>query len=264
MQLDDQGMADFYENKYDPKDILINQYVFLRNMNNEIVRKYRWTGDKFEELKYIKFDEFAPITDKQQCAFDLLSNPDIPIKILAGCAGSGKTRLCMTFGLHYVMRKRYERFFVVRHNVSVGEKNGYLPGNKFEKILGWLGFFKDNLEEFAQYTVEELYSRGTLDVDSPEFMKGRDIKNSWLLIDECEDLTEEQFKMLGERASSGTTICFVGDYDQTTEEKYKKNCGLKRALRTLPGNKNVGVVVFDDKENDNVRSEVSKIFTSVY
>jgi len=83
-------------------------------------------------------------------------------------------------------------------------------------------------------------------------------------IDESEDLTEDQFKMIGERVSAGSVINFVGDYNQVTESKYSKNSGLKRAIKNLAGNPKVGIIVFDDNEKDNVRSEVSKVFTSVY
>ena len=169
----------------------------------------------------------------------------------------------MTYGIYFLGKQVCDKFFVVRHNVGVGEKNGYLPGSKFDKIRSWLGFFEDNLDS-VQYTVEEMVSRGYLDVDAVEYMKGRDIKNSWMMIDEAEDLTEDEFKMLGERASAGSFMCFVGDYDQTTQEKYKKNSGLKRAINNLAGNPLVGIMVFDDKENDNVRSEVSKVFSYIY
>ena len=102
-----------------------------------------------------------------------------------------------------------------------------------------------------------------VEVDSPEYLKGRDIKNAWILVDECEDLTEEQFAMIGQRTSANSTICFVGDYDQITQDKYKKYSGLKRAINNLAGNENVGILVFDSEE-DNVRSEISKIFTYLY
>lgn len=244
-------------------EFFINEYIIIKNPNGEIVDKRRWDGKELKYLSPVKIKEFKPKTAKQECLADLLSNKNIPIKIICGVAGSGKTKMAIVHGLHFIQKQEYEKIFVMRHNVSVGEKNGYVPGNKFEKIRAWLGFFEDNISN-TQLTIEDMYDRGLLDVDAVESLKGRDIKNSFLIVDECEDLTEDQFKMIGERVSEGSVICFVGDYEQTTQDRYKNNSGIKRALENLKGHPLVGIVVFDDKDNDNVRSETSKVFTSVY
>ena len=65
-----------------------------------------------------------------------------------------------------------------------------------------------------------------VEVDGVEYMKGRDLKNSFIIVDESEDLTIDQFRVLGERVSTDSVICFIGDFNQTTQEKYKKNNGL--------------------------------------
>jgi predicted ribonuclease YlaK len=241
----------------------INEYLIAKNDEGEIKGKYRWTGTEFVRIKYPKIKDFKAKSYKQECLCDLLMNDQIPVRIIAGVAGSGKSKVCITFGLDFLDKGAYQKLFVVRHNVSVGEKNGYLPGDKFGKIRGWLGFLEDNLDN-VQNTIEEMVEKHRLEVDTVEYMKGRDIKNAWMMVDEAEDLTVEQFKMLGERVSAGSTICFIGDYEQTTQEKYVSNNGLIRAINVLAGNPKVGIVVFDDKENDNVRSEVSKIFTYLY
>jgi predicted ribonuclease YlaK len=207
--------------------------------------------------------DFKPLSWKQEFLFDMLCNRDINIRIIAGVAGSGKSKVTIKFGLNYITKGLFAKVFLVRHNVSVGEKNGYLKGDKNQKIRGWLGFFEDNIDD-TQETIEEMIEHKTLDVDSPEYMKGRDIKNSWIIVDESEDLTEDQFKMIGERLSAGSEINFVGDYEQTTQEAYKKSSGIKRAIEKLAGHPKVGIIVFDDKENDNVRSEASKIFSYLY
>jgi predicted ribonuclease YlaK len=242
---------------------LTNEYLIALKEDGNVGGKYRWTGTEFVPIKFKKPKDFKPKTSKQECLCDLLCNKDIPIRIIAGVAGSGKSKISITYGLDSLEKGVYSKIFVVRHNVSVGEKNGYLPGGKFEKIRGWLGFLEDNLDS-VQYTIEDMVDKGMLEVDQVEFMKGRDIKNSWVMIDEAEDLTCEQFKMLGERLSAKSIVCFIGDYEQTTQEKYAKNSGLLRAIENLKGNPKVGIVVFDDKENDNVRSEISKIFTYIY
>jgi predicted ribonuclease YlaK len=260
--LTNEQLEDLAKNKLD-LGMQVNEYLIVLDEKGEVIDRKRWNGTSFERLQYYKTKTFFPLTPKQECAFDLLNNPNIPIRILGGCAGSGKTRIAMFYAFHFLKEQKFNKIFVVRHNVSVGEKNGFLPGSKVEKIKGWLGFFEDNLDD-TQDSIDDLILMGKLEVDCVESMKGRDLKNSFILIDEAEDLTEEQFKMIGERVSKGSVICFVGDYEQVTQEKYSKSSGLLRALSTLKGNPKVGIVVFDDKEKDNVRSEVSKVFTYQY
>ncbi len=260
--IDDENLARIYEEKQG-LELKINEYLILKRSDGSVIAKHRWTGNSFADLSYTKLKNFTPKSEKQECLFDLVSNLDIPIRLIAGVAGSGKTKICIKYGLHLLSKGKFSKIFVIRHNVSVGEKNGYLPGDKFEKIYGWLGFLEDNLDDI-QSTVKELYESKKIDVDSVEFMKGRDIKNAYILIDEAEDLTVEQFKMLGERVSEGSVINFVGDYEQTSQEKYKKDNGLIKAIEKLSDNSLVGTVVFDDKEKDNVRSDASKVFSYLY
>lgn len=259
----DEQLANIYEGGFKDLGLLINEYLIIKNQDGEVKDKRRWDGKELKYLNPVKIKGFKPKTVKQECLSDLLSNKNIPIKIVCGVAGSGKTKLTIIHGLHFLQKQEFGRIFVVRHNVGIGEKNGFLPGDKFEKIRAWLGFFEDNILD-TQLTIEDMYSRGILDTDAVEYLKGRDLANSWIIIDECEDLSEEQFKMIGERVSDGSVICFVGDYDQATQEKYRTNSGIKRAIEKLAGNSSVGIVVFNDKELDNVRSDVSKIFTSLY
>jgi predicted ribonuclease YlaK len=255
-------IASFYQGDME-LDLKINQYLILKNEEDEIIDKLRWDGSSFVKLSRVKLQTIKPKTVRQECLFDLLSNKDIPIKIIAGVAGSGKSKLAISHGLHFVQKGDFGKIFIVRHNVAVGEKNGYVKGSKLEKAMAWLGFFEDNIED-QQLNMTDMFDRKMLDTDFIEAMKGRDLKNAFIIVDEAEDLTSEQFKMMGERVSYGSSICFVGDYNQTTQEKYKTNSGLIRAIEKLAGNPLVGVIVFDDVEGDNVRSEASKVFTSIY
>ena len=262
MEMCDSAMANVYEDK-NLLNMKINEYLIIKNEKGEIVDKRRYTKDGFKDLSYIKFKDFKPLSPKQECAFDLLNNRSIPIKILAGVPGAGKTAMAIRFAMYYLNKGIYSHILVVRHNVGIGEKNGYLPGNKIEKIRGWLGFLDDNLD-FMQYTLDEMIDREMIEVDSVEYMKGRDLKNTFIMIDEAEDLTTEQFRMLGERVSKDSVICFIGDEQQSTQDKYSKNSGLKRAIEVLGGQELVGIVAFDDKWCDNMRSEASKIFSYYY
>jgi predicted ribonuclease YlaK len=255
-------MVKIYENKND-FGFLINEYAIIKDLSGTTVDKRRWDGQEFKRLTYTKIKDFKSRSDKQDCACDMLSNKDIGIKILSGVSGSGKSKLAIVHGLYFVEKQIYSKLFSVRHNVGIGRSNGFLPGSKVEKIMAWLGFLKDNTSD-SLLTIEEMINRETLELDGVEFLKGRDIKDAWIMIDECEDLTQPEFQMIGERCSEKSVICFIGDLDQATQEEYKRSSGLKRAIENLKGLSQVGIIVFDDKELDNVRSDVSRIFTSKY
>lgn len=260
--LDDDKLASFYEGRYSI-DMFINQYLIIKNLNNEVVEKLVWNGKKFEKLHTLRIPDIKPKTLKQECYFDLLANKNIPIKIISGVPGSGKTRLAVKHGMYYLEKGWVNKIFLIRHNVSIGEKNGFLKGTKEEKICGWLGCISDNLSD-CQWTLDELIKKEKIEVEGVEYIKGRDIKNAWIIVDESEDLTEEQFRVIGERVSEGSYICFIGDYEQTSHEKYKNSSGLKRAINNLVNSEYVGIISFDDKQKDNVRSAVSKIFSYKY
>lgn len=263
IQPDDENLAALYEGRSTDYNFIVNQYVIIQDVEGKVIDKRRWDGEKLVPLSYVKIKDFKPKTPKQECACDLLSNKEIPIKIIAGVAGSGKSRLSIVHGLYFVDKQVYSKLFSVRHNVGVGRSNGFLKGSKVEKILAWLGFLRDNMSD-RQLTIEEMIGRETLEVDGIEFLKGRDIKDAWMMIDEAEDIDEPVFKMVGERCSEGSVICFIGDLDQATQEEFKKSSGLRRAIEKFQGLPQVGIIVFDDKENDNVRSDVSRIFTKYY
>lgn len=260
--LDDNKLASFYEGRYEI-DMLTNQYLLIKNKDLVPVDKLRYNGKSFDKLCPIRFNDLKPRTIKQEFYLDLLANKNIPIKIASGVPGSGKTRLAVKHGMYFLEKGWVNKIFIIRHNVSIGEKNGYLKGTKEEKICGWLGCISDNLHD-CQWTLDELIKLEKIEVEGVEYIKGRDIKNAWIIVDESEDLTEEQFKVVGERVSEGSYICFIGDCEQTSQEKYKKHNGLKRAINNLAGDSLVGIVGFDDKEHDNVRSKVSKVFSYKY
>ena len=106
LQLTDQEVADLYNKKetfkFDASALYINQYVLLKATDDQIVGERRWNGEKLVPLSYSKFKDFTPKSSKQKCLSDLLCNKEIPIKIIAGCAGSGKSKFCIKYGLSFV------------------------------------------------------------------------------------------------------------------------------------------------------------------
>ena len=218
---------------------------------------YRWDGSP---LLFRKIKGFSPKNIEQRMAFDLLDNDDIPIKFLYGVAGSGKTKAALQYGLMKVgLMHKYEGIFVVRHPISVGETLGLYSGNKDEKMRNWINPIIDNLSG-GDVSLERLLADGQLHFDVPGDMQGRDLKNLFIIIDESQQLSREQVKMLGSRVSSGSVICFCGDIDQTFDNRFKgDNNGLSFAIRELRNEPEVGVVHL----KQSVRGRVAELFSSL-
>jgi PhoH-like ATPase len=89
-------------------------------------------------------------------------------------------------------------------------------------------------------------------------MKGLSIQDTYILVDEAEDLSKRLIKLLGTRVAEGSVIVFSGDFEQA-EEKYVHNNGLYQAIEKLKGHPLVGIVVLDE----DIRSSASKAFAGL-
>lgn len=254
VMLSENDMAYFYqhldENIY---ECSINEYLVIKDLNNAVVDKRKWNGEKYITLKINKFKDFKPLNIQQELAFDLMGS-DTPIKILLGNSGSGKTLINLKFALNSVQKGKTNKILYLREMVGKGTPIGYLKGTKMEKMMPFLAGVVDNLN-MGEFELQKMISEGTLEVDTPYFLKGASKENTWFLVDEAEDLDIEMLKLIGTRLNKGSCICLSGDLYQT-ENKYKSNNGLKEFINKFKGNPLVGIV----KLKEDVRSDASKLF----
>jgi PhoH-like ATPase len=105
-----------------------------------------------------------------------------------------------------------------------------------------------------------MIENGQLEADVPFYMKGRSLARTIMLIDEAEDLTLKQIKLLGSRVADKSNIVFMGDWKQAAG-KYEYNCGLVQFIKYVKVHPNplVGVMVMDE----DVRSTASKYFADI-
>jgi predicted ribonuclease YlaK len=240
-----------------------NQYIrFLDDLGNPIMLKRYYNGS-FKDLPckevVVGKAKTKPLNDEQRCYFDLLHNSDVPIKVAFGIAGTGKTNLAMKFGFAKMADRSspIEKMILVRNPVECGEAVGFMKGDKNEKLGHWNNPAKDNYED-PNITFESLVEKGKIEMDIPSMMLGRNLKNSWIIVDESQHLSPQMFKMLGERVASGSEIVFIGDPSQDYGYT-KKESGFDKS-RKLLGNKLFGMVEL----TEDVRGEVSKLFATQY
>lgn len=252
-------------------ELLTNQYLIVydkevpiefdedgKPTKYKVLEKFRFDGESYVRLKLPTKRTYTPRNEEQECAADLLYNNDIPIKIIAGTYGSGKTMAAVKAALYSVLDKGHQdKIMVVRNPIGSGESIGWLKGDMEDKTEG---FFKPIVQhlEGGEQEASLLESRGQLTKNIPYYMKGLSIEDSFIIADEAEDFDAKLFKLVGTRLARNSVIAFTGDFNQV-EDKYKNNNGMLRAIDTMKGDPLVGIVVLEE----DVRSDASKAFSKM-
>lgn len=235
--LNDEQLAEFYESKECPVELLTNEYLIIKN-RDDIVDKYRFNGEKLIKLQNIKFKNtnvLKPLDEIQNCAYDALLNNDIKVVVLIGKSGTGKTKSAISVGLELLKSGSYEKLLLVRHAVESGESIGLLPGSKEDKMIdGWAGCFYDNLPG-NRFEFEELIKQGRIEMESLSLLKGRNLQKSIVIFDEAEDAYPEHVELVGSRINDNSKLIVVGDYKQVSKTKFKDNSGMLRLIDKAKG-----------------------------
>ncbi|PGZ96962.1 hypothetical protein COE51_16470 [Bacillus pseudomycoides] len=262
LSLSDEEIANLYENmEINYFKLLTNQYVIIKNHQNETIDRLRWDGNKHVKLKFPKTNKknsIKPKNDEQACAIDLLYNKDVPIKIISGTYGSGKTYLAVKLSLHHVQEDgTHSKIMVIRNPIGSGESIGWLKGDKDDKTQDFFKPFVQHLSGGEQ-EADILEANGTLIKEIPYYIKGLSIDDTFVVVDEAEDLDYKLIKLIGTRLGENSSIVFCGDFKQA-ENKFINDNGLKKSIDKLKGNPLVGVVVM----SEDVRSEASRVFADL-
>ena len=159
-----------------------------------------------------------PACVEQALAVDLLMNKDIDLVSLVGKAGCGKTFLATACGLEQVLEMRnYDRIIILRPIVPMGKDIGYLPGTMEEKLEPWIQPIKDNLYSLFdgnKHTINMLFERGQIVIEAMSYIRGRSIPKSFIIVDECQNLTTNELKTVLTRAADGSKVVLTGDIEQ--------------------------------------------------
>ncbi|BCV67898.1 MULTISPECIES: PhoH family protein [Shewanella] len=157
----------------------------------------------------------------QGMALQALMDPDIDLVILTGPAGCGKTLLAMAAALELVVeRNLYDKVIVTRNTPEIAESIGFLPGTEEEKMAPWLAAITDTLEVLHKHDVNPsgslnyIMEKANIQFKSINFMRGRSIQNSVVLLDECQNLTASQLKTMITRMGEGTKLICCGNLSQ--------------------------------------------------
>lgn len=256
------------------KSLKMNQYVIMYEKDESTgeheIYTCRWNGQELVDT-YVPNKKYPvqPLNGPQQCAIDLMHDKNIPIKIICGGYGSGKTYIAVKSAEQQVMNCLYNKLMLVRNPVPADDIDiGALPGSKHDKVGSYFKSMTQYLTDFSNGMDIDSFDpnnefaakqRGyELIMEIPSFMKGMSVNDTVMIVDECEDLSLKQVKMLGTRIGQGSCIVFTGDYHQA-EKKYKVDSGISKMIEQMKGDPLVGIVVLEE----DVRSSVSKLFANL-
>lgn len=159
-----------------------------------------------------------------------------------GPAGTGKTFLAVAAGVSGLLNNRFERLIITRPAVTAGEQLGYLPGTLEEKVDPYMLPIWDALDELLdRKQIERRMERRQIEVAPIAFMRGRTLKNAFVIVDEAQNTTSMQMKMVLTRIGRRGKMIVTGDPSQVDLPRGQTS-GLKDAISKLNDVKGIATV----------------------
>lgn len=188
----------------------------------------------------------APKTVTQRRYLEAIERNDMVFGI--GPAGTGKTYLAVAMGIQALVAKRVSRIVLTRPAVEAGERLGFLPGTLQEKVDPYLRPLYDALYDMLESDkVEKLLERNSIEVAPLAFMRGRTLNDAFIILDEAQNTTTEQMKMVLTRQGFNSKMVVTGDLTQIDLPSGRKS-GLLDATDILRGVEGISFVQFDDRD----------------
>jgi phosphate starvation-inducible PhoH-like protein len=156
----------------------------------------------------IKF--LIPLNEEQKQAKSIIL--DNKITVLKGQAGSGKSMLAAQIALDLLFRKEIDRIILTRPAVTSGEDIGFLPGTKEDKLAPYTAAIYDNMYRlYNKEKIDKELTDGRIEVIPLAFMRGRNLSNCFVVVDEAQNITNRQMELLLGRLCVGTKMIICGD-----------------------------------------------------
>lgn len=188
----------------------------------------------------------APKTVNQRRYVDAIEHHDLTFGV--GPAGTGKTYLAVAMAVAAYLNKRVSRIVLTRPAVEAGEHLGFLPGTLQQKIDPFLRPLYDALFDMIDAEkVEKLLERNAIEIAPLAFMRGRTLNDCFIILDEAQNTTVEQMKMILTRQGFNSKMVVTGDRTQIDLPSGKKS-GLLNAIDVLKEVEGIAFVDFDDKD----------------
>lgn len=251
------------------KEFTPNECVLLKvpESGQSALAKYHHETGKLQPLYHIASKPWGIDARnlEQRFAIELLMSSNIQLVCLIGTAGTGKTLLALAAGLEKVLgEKVYKRLIVSRPVIPMGKDIGYLPGGKDEKMGSWMQPITDNLDFLFGADIKKeysyLYENKLIQVEALTYIRGRSLPDSYIIIDEAQNLTTHEVKTIITRAGENTKIILTGDPFQIDIPYLdESNNGLSYVAEKFKNEAIAGRIVLNKGERSSLASKGAEL-----
>lgn len=262
---DNEQLAMLYsDSKINTLNCKINEFaeIFVEGTLKDVLF---WNGTEYTTLKYKPIKNpytneiIKPRNLEQKMAFHLLQNSSIRVKLLFSAWGSGKTMLALNYALEQVGKGAYAKIVFVRNNIIAAGTNdiGFLPGGVREKLSIFTRCIADHVG--GEDALEQLMDDGIVEAIPLSHIRGRSIKDSIVLCDECENMDDKLVTLLMSRIEDNSELIFCGDVAQIDKKIFEERNGIRAMLKNLAGDPLFGAVKLIKSERGPVAKLCDKI-----
>jgi phosphate starvation-inducible PhoH-like protein len=197
--------------------------------------------DGAREQSYLR--KVRPQSENQRALMAAIESHDLTLAL--GPAGTGKTYLAITGAVESLEAGRVGRIVLTRPAIEAGESLGFLPGDLHEKLAPYLRPLYDALtERIGGKRLRQLMTEGAIEIAPVAYMRGRTLNNAFIVIDEAQNCTYGQIKMLLTRLGWHSTMVITGDPDQS--DLLEGLSGLSQVAERLERVREIAVIRLTD------------------
>ena len=231
---------------YKENNVEFNEFSINTDIKNVISKKSKnYSLDKdMDNLTISTWKKnILPKTDGHKYYLSCLRDNDVVF--CSGPAGTGKTYLAVANAINFLKDRKIEKIILSRPAVEAGEKIGFLPGDIKEKVDPYLRPIYDALYDMMPFDkVDKKIMSGEIEIAPLAFMRGRTLKNSYIIIDEAQNTTKVQMKMLLTRLGEGSKMVITGDLTQV-DLPAGQISGLSHSIEILKKIKGIEILKLD-------------------